>query len=147
ADAEFPGCERCTERDTAQPERYHPPYPLHHRRLKPAQEHNMQNSGSLPFTPPSLPSGGGAITGLKSNVSAAGPDGAVTLSIPLPVSAGRGYAPSLSLSYHSRAGNGPFGMGWGVNLPAIRRRTNKGAPAYDDSDEFTGPDGEVLVPA
>ncbi|WP_217480776.1 SpvB/TcaC N-terminal domain-containing protein [Enterobacter chuandaensis] len=107
----------------------------------------MQNSGSLPFTPPSLPSGGGAITGLKSNVSAAGPDGAVTLSIPLPVSAGRGYAPSLSLSYHSRAGNGPFGMGWGVNLPAIRRRTNKGAPAYDDSDEFTGPDGEVLVPA
>lgn len=106
----------------------------------------MQDTGSLPFTPPSLPSGGGAITGLKGNVASSGPDGAATLSIPLPVSAGRGYAPSLSLSYHSRAGNGPFGMGWDVNLPTIRRRTNKGAPDYDDTDEFTGPDGEVLVP-
>ena len=107
----------------------------------------MRNTESLPFTPPSLPSGGGAITGLKGDVSAAGPDGAATLNIPLPVSAGRGYAPSLLLNYHSRAGNSPFGMGWNVQIPAIRRRTNHGAPAYNDTDEFTGPDGEVLVPA
>lgn len=106
----------------------------------------MQNSDNLTLTAPSLPSGGGAITGLKGDIAAAGPDGAATLSIPLPVSAGRGYAPQLALSYHSRAGNGPFGMGWNLNLPAIRLRTNRGVPLYDGTGEFTGPDGEVLVP-
>jgi len=106
----------------------------------------MQNSDSLMLEAPSLPRGGGAISGLKGDIAAAGPDGAATLSIPLPISAGRGYAPSLALSYHSRSGNGPFGMGWGLNLPAIRLRTVRGVPSYDDTDEYTGPDGEVLVP-
>lgn len=106
----------------------------------------LQSREQPGFTPPSLPSGGGAITGLKGDMAAAGPDGAVTLSVPLPVSAGRGFAPDLTLGYHSRSGNGPFGMGWGISLPAIRRRTNKGVPRYDASDEFTGPDGEVVVP-
>lgn len=106
----------------------------------------MQNSDSLILGAPSLPKGGGAISGLKSDIAAAGPDGAATLSIPLPVSAGRGYAPSQVLSYHSRSGNGPFGMGWGLDLPAVRRRTARGVPSYDDTDEYTGPDGEVLVP-
>ncbi|ADP11163.1 Insecticidal toxin complex protein [Erwinia sp. Ejp617] len=106
----------------------------------------MQNSDSLILEAPSLPKGGGAVSGLKGDMAAAGPDGAATLSVPLPVSAGRGYAPALALSYHSRGGNGPFGMGWDVNLSAIRRRTNKGIPTYGADDEFTGPDGEVLVP-
>lgn len=106
----------------------------------------MQNTDRLSLTPPSLPSGGGAISGLKGDIAAAGTDGAATLSIPLPVSTGRGYAPSLSLSYHSRSGNGSFGMGWGLNLPAVRLRTAKGVPSYDGTDEYIGPDGEVLVP-
>lgn len=107
----------------------------------------MQNSDSLILEAPSLPKGGGAINGLKGDIAGAGPDGAATLSIPLPVSAGRGYAPSPVLSYHSRSGNGPYGIGWDIQLPAIRRRTRRGVPSYDESDEFTGPDGEVLVPA
>ncbi|MBS1205283.1 MAG: Insecticidal toxin complex protein [Proteobacteria bacterium] len=106
----------------------------------------MQKTEQLRLTPPSLPSGGGAISGLKGDIAAAGPDGAATLSLPLPVSAGRGYAPPMALSYHSRSGNGPFGMGWGLNLSAIRLRTRKGVPTYDSTDEYTGPDGEVLVP-
>lgn len=106
----------------------------------------MQNKEQPGFTPPSLPTGGGAITGLKGDMAAAGPDGAATLSVPLPVSAGRGYAPSLNLNYHSRAGNGPLGIGWDISLPAVRRRTHKGVPQYNQTDEFTGPDGEVLVP-
>lgn len=106
----------------------------------------MHNTEQLRLTPPTLPSGGGAISGLKGDIAAAGPDGAATLGLPLPVTAGRGYAPSLALGYHSRSGNGPFGMGWNLSLPAIRLRTNKGVPAYDGTDEFTGPDGEVLVP-
>ncbi|EOZ9390970.1 SpvB/TcaC N-terminal domain-containing protein [Enterobacter cancerogenus] len=95
---------------------------------------------------PSLPKGGGAVTGLKGDMAAAGPDGAAVLALALPVSVGRGYAPSLVLSYHSRAGNGPFGIGWAIGQPAVRRRTNKGVPTWDEKDEFTGPDGEVLVP-
>ncbi|WP_036773646.1 SpvB/TcaC N-terminal domain-containing protein [Photorhabdus australis] len=106
----------------------------------------MQNHQDMSVTTPSLPSGGGAITGLRGDIAGAGPDGAATLSIPLPVSPGRGYAPAGSLNYHSLAGNGPFGIGWAISLPAVRRRTRKGAPAYDDTDEFTGPDDEVLVP-
>ncbi|EEJ8283268.1 virulence protein [Salmonella enterica] len=106
----------------------------------------MQKTEQLNLTPPSLPSGGGAINGLKGNIAAIGPDGAATLSIPLPISPGRGYAPSVALDYHSRSGNGPFGIGWGINLPAIRRRTARGVPLYDNTDEYIGPDGEVLVP-
>ncbi|QDL35695.1 SpvB/TcaC N-terminal domain-containing protein [Serratia liquefaciens] len=107
----------------------------------------MSETRSLQLTPPSLPSGGGAISGLKGDIATAGPDGAATLSIPLPLSTGRGYAPTLTLGYHSRSGNGPFGMGWGVNQPAIRRRTVRGAPSYDGTDEYIGLDGEVLAPA
>lgn len=106
----------------------------------------MQNTEQLHLNLPTLPSGGGAITGLKGDLAGVGPDGAARLSIPLPVSAGRGYAPSLSLSYHSRSGNGLYGIGWDIGLSAIRRRTRKGVPTYDETDEFTGPDGEVVVP-
>ncbi|HHR6132207.1 TPA: SpvB/TcaC N-terminal domain-containing protein [Providencia alcalifaciens] len=106
----------------------------------------MQHSDHLVLGAPSLPKSGGTISGLKGDIAAAGPDGAATLELPLPISPGRGYAPSLSLSYHSRAGNGPFGMGWNINLLTIRRRTHRGIPTYKASDEFTGPDGEVLVP-
>lgn len=107
----------------------------------------MQNTDTIKLELPALPKGGGAVTGLKGDMAAAGPDGAATLTLALPVSAGRGYAPALALSYHSRAGNGPFGIGWNIGQPAVRRRTSKGVPDYDGQDEFTGPDGEVLVPA
>lgn len=106
----------------------------------------MQNLQKLQFNAPSLPTGGGAINGLTGSISAAGPDGAVSLSVPLPFSSGRGYAPELALNYHSRSGNGPLGIGWNINTPTINRRTNKGAPAYQATDELLGPDGEVLVP-
>ncbi|WP_353891282.1 SpvB/TcaC N-terminal domain-containing protein [Kosakonia sacchari] len=106
----------------------------------------MQNTDNVRPETLSLPKGGGAITGLKGDVAGAGPDGANALSIPLPINPGRGYAPSLSLSYYSRSGNGPFGMGWSVDNPAIRRRTKKGVPHYNDTDEFLGPNGEVIVP-
>ncbi|WP_433646736.1 SpvB/TcaC N-terminal domain-containing protein [Kosakonia pseudosacchari] len=106
----------------------------------------MQNTDIVRSETLSLPKGGGAISGLKGDVAGAGPDGANTLSIPLPINAGRGYAPSLALSYYSRAGNGPFGMGWSVDNPAIRRRSKKGVPNYNDTDEFLGPNGEVIVP-
>lgn len=106
----------------------------------------MQNSENLTLDSPSLPKGGGAITGLKGNINAVGPDGAASLSLPLPIEKGRGYGPELTLNYHSRSGNGSFGMGWGLNVPLIQRNTHKGVPRYDKTDSFVGPDGEILLP-
>ena len=71
----------------------------------------MQNSEKLTFDAPNLPKGGGAVTGLTGNMGAVGPDGAATFSLPLPISQGRGYAPSLGLTYQNQSGNGAFGFG------------------------------------
>lgn len=106
----------------------------------------MQNSEKLTFDAPNLPKGGGAVTGLTGNMGAVGPDGAATFSLPLPISQGRGYAPSLGLTYQNQAGNGTFGFGWSVGVMSIRRRTTKGVPTYTQLDEFVGADGEVIVP-
>lgn len=106
----------------------------------------MQNSEKLSFDAPNLPKGGGAVTGLTGNMGAVGPDGAATFSLPLPISKGRGYAPSLSLTYQNQAGNGAFGFGWSVGVMSIRRRTSKGVPTYTQLDEFVGANGEVIVP-
>lgn len=96
-------------------------------------------------TPPSLPKGGGALTGMGESLGQAGPTGMSSLSVPLPVSAGRGFAPSLGLSYSSGAGNDIFGSGWSCGVPAISLRTRHGTPQYNGQDTFLGPDGEVLV--
>ena len=52
---------------------------------------------------------------------AVGGDGAAQYSLPLWVPQGRGrVAPRLALSYNSRAGNGPLGVGWSLaGLPSI----------------------------
>ena len=60
-----------------------------------------------------------------------------------------GLRPALSLSYDSGAGNGPFGFGWSLSLPAITRKTDKGLPQYqdaEDSDVFILSGAEDLVP-
>ncbi|WP_333995499.1 SpvB/TcaC N-terminal domain-containing protein [Burkholderia orbicola] len=107
----------------------------------------MQKDTSVAVQSLALPKGGGALVGLGDSLSPIGPSGMAGLSLPLPVSAGRGYAPALALAYSSGAGNGPFGLGWQLGLPTIQRRTNRGVPRYDGGpeDEFVGPDGEVLV--
>ena len=101
----------------------------------------MQDTQQIRFTPPSLPSGGGSISGIKGEMGSAGPDGAAVFSVPLPTSPGRGFAPALALTYHSRAGNGPFGIGWQVTLPSVRRDTRDGVPRYTGGDTFIGPEG------
>ncbi|MBP4044868.1 SpvB/TcaC N-terminal domain-containing protein [Chromobacterium violaceum] len=105
-----------------------------------------QQQENLAVSPISLPKGGGSIRGMEAALGAVGPNGAASMSLPLPISPGRGYAPQLAVQYQSGAGNGVFGVGWQLSLPRIARQTSKGAPAFDDSDEFIGPDGEVMVP-
>jgi RHS repeat-associated protein len=77
--------------------------------------------------------------------------GTASMSVPLTTSPGRsGFGPQFSLSYDSGFGNGPFGFGWNLSLPAITRKTDKGLPQYQDaaeSDVFILSGAEDLVPA
>lgn len=100
----------------------------------------------------SLPKGGGAIRGVDEKFAANPVTGSGTLSVRLAVSPGRGsVGPTLALSYDSGQGNGVFGLGWHLGLPAITRKTEKGLPSYrdagvgsfDDRDEQEG-DGHPL---
>ncbi len=97
-----------------------------------------------------LPKGGGALRGMGEKFATHPVTGTGSLSVPIAVSAGRGgAAPQLSLGYDSGAGNGPFGLGWGLSLPAITRRTDKGLPRYQDEPEpdvFVLSGAEDLVP-
>ncbi|MQT77837.1 SpvB/TcaC N-terminal domain-containing protein [Pseudomonas helleri] len=100
---------------------------------------------SLSVSTPVLPKGGGAIQSIGKGWGAVGSSGAASSGLPLPVSAGRGYGPSLSLSYSSAAGNGLFGLGWALNLGVVARRSNKGVPTYTDEDVIVGPSGDVWL--
>src|SRR6185436_15264881 len=54
--------------------------------------------------------------------------------------------PSMALSYSTGSGNGPFGIGWRLDVMRIERRTDRGVPTYTDNDTFVIGDAEVLVP-
>jgi RHS repeat-associated protein len=98
----------------------------------------------------SLPKGGGAIRGIGEKFAANPVTGTGSMTVPLAASPGRsGFGPQLSLSYDSGAGNGPFGFGWSLSLPAITRKTDKGLPLYRDgeeSDVYLLAGSEDLVP-
>lgn len=97
-----------------------------------------------------LPKGGGAIHGMGEKFAANPVTGTGSMSIPIATSPGRsGFGPQLSLAYDSGAGNGPFGLGWNLSLPSITRKTDKGLPKYqdsEDSDIFILSGAEDLVP-
>ncbi len=75
--------------------------------------------------------------------------GAARLQIPIETTPGRqGIEPELALSYRSDRGNGPFGLGWSVDLPSVGRRNAPEVPRYGDFDDDTFEVGEdELVPA
>src|SRR5262245_3206689 len=97
-----------------------------------------------------LPKGGGAIRGMGEKFATNPVTGMGSMSVPIATSPGRsGFGPQLLLSYDSGAGNGPFGFGWGVSLPSITRKTDKGLPQYldaVDSDVFILSGVDDLVP-
>lgn len=99
----------------------------------------------------SLPKGGGAIKGIDEKFTVNPTTGTATQSIPIFTSHGRSnFGPKLSLNYNSGSGNGPFGLGWNLDLPAIARKTDKGIPQYRDaeeSDTFILSGAEDLVPS
>lgn len=96
----------------------------------------MEKQSGVNIAPLSLPKGGGTSQGMGENIASAGPSGMSSMSIPLPLSSGRTYSPSLLLSYSSGAGNGAFGLGWQVGLLSISLRTQHGIPRYAGKDQF-----------
>jgi RHS repeat-associated protein len=105
----------------------------------------------------SRPSGGGAVQGIGEKFA---PDlftGTGNFSIPLAIPPGRnGLQPQLALSYSTGQGNGPFGLGFDLGVPDVRRKTSSGVPRYRDSsgdlarlearDVFVLSGAEDLVP-
>ena len=112
------------------------------------KDHPANGFGQSPSI--SLPKGGGAIRGIDEKFSVNPATGTASQTIPIFTSPGRqGFNPQLSLSYDSGAGNGPFGLGWSLSVPAITRKTEKGLPRYRDaeeSDSFILSGAEDLVP-
>ncbi|MCG1042576.1 toxin [Mycetohabitans sp. B8] len=107
---------------------------------------SVQSASDVALSEPTLPKGGGAMRGLGEAFGPVDSSGVATMTLPLPVSAGRGYAPQLALRYASGSGNGPFGVGWQLGLTSIGRHTARGTPQYGDDDAFVGPGGDVLEP-
>jgi hypothetical protein len=97
----------------------------------------------------SLPKGGGAIKGIDEKLTV-GPSGTAQLTVPVFTSAARqGFSPSLQLSYDSGSGDGAFGLGWNLPVPAVTRKTSMGLPRYadaEDSDVFILAGAEDLIP-
>lgn len=63
-----------------------------------------------------------------------GAEGQLSYSLPIPVVKARDLNPDLQLSYNSGTGNGICGVGWDLPVPAIMRKTSKGAPLFLPTD-------------
>lgn len=77
----------------------------------------------------SLPQGGGAMHGIGDTFSPDLHTGTGNFTIPIALPPGRnGFQPKLNLVYSTGNGNGPFGLGWGLSIPGVSRKTSRGIP-------------------
>ena len=94
----------------------------------------------------SLPSGGGAISGLGEKFSADLFTGTGNFSVPITLPPGRaGLQPQLALSFSTGNGNGVFGLGWALSLPGVARKTSRGVPRYQDGAAPGGEDADTFI--
>jgi len=107
---------------------------------------DLASNGTRPSI--SLPKGGGALRSIDEKLSVNPATGTSSLVVPIYTSPGRsGFDPELQLQYSSGSGNGSFGLGWQLNQPTIKRRTDKRIPRYlDDTDIFVLSGQDDLVP-
>jgi RHS repeat-associated protein len=114
----------------------------------------MSNKSGTSSQVISLPKGGGALKGIGETFS---PDlftGTGNFTVPIALPPGRnGFQPELNLVYSTGSGNGAFGLGWGLSIPGVSRKTSKGIPRYRDHsqnleewDTFVLSGAEDLVP-
>src|SRR5262245_11784501 len=71
-----------------------------------------------------LPRGGGALKSIDEKFTVNAANGTTRLALPLPFTPAPA-TPQLGLQYDSGSGNGAFGLGWSLDLPAISRKTDK----------------------
>ncbi len=94
------------------------------------------DSNAIEIPSVELPRGGGALKGIDETFNVNAANGTSSLTIPLPLTPGRGgFTPELNLRYNSGGGNGPFGLGWSLDLPSIQRRTDRRLPRYREGRE------------
>lgn len=95
----------------------------------------------------SVPKSGGALAAMGQTFQPDLHTGTGSLTVPVPLPAGRrNLTPSRSLAYDTGNPNGPFGLGWTLNVP-VNRRTDRRIPRYDDTaDTFMLSGAEELVP-
>jgi len=106
----------------------------------------MASSSATASNRISLPNGGGAISGLGETFTPDLHTGTGNFSVPIMLPPGRnGLTPQIRLSFSTGAGNGPFGLGWSLDVPGIARRTEKGVPRYGADDVFVLSGAEELV--
>lgn len=68
------------------------------------------------------------------------------MGLPLKLPPVRGAVqPEVRFAYNSGSGNGPLGLGWRLDVPALQRQTDKGLPQYATNDTFVTFAGEELV--
>src|SRR6266851_743468 len=85
---------------------------------------------------PSLPDGGGAISGLGETYTPDLSTGTGSYAVRLDCPNGpNDIGPRLSLRYDSSAGNGPYGQGFSLPLARILLSTAAGFPRYDGTDK------------
>ena len=94
-----------------------------------------------------FPKGGGSIKGIGETFQPSPFTGTASFSIPITTPEARDLSLDLSLSYGSGSTQGPFGMGFGLSVPNIARRTEKRLPNYSEQDEYVLSNAEYLVPA
>ena len=113
------------------------------------RENDFAKTNLLQIPSINMPKGGGALKSIDEKFQVNPANGTASFTVKIPLAKSRSdFAPSLSLNYNSGSGNGPFGLGWNINLPSIRRRTDKLLPGYQDaveSDIFQLAGAEDLV--
>lgn len=88
-------------------------------------------SGVAPEVLTALPKGGAAVRAVDDLFTPRLSTGSIAYRVPLVMPRGRVEAEvELSLTYDQLGGGlSPFGLGWSITLPGIRRRTGYGIPA------------------
>ena len=89
----------------------------------------MANKSNTATQTISTPQGGGALHGIGETFSPDLHTGTGNFTVPIALPPGRnGFQPQLNLVYSTGNGNGPFGLGWSLSIPASAGRPRKGFP-------------------
>jgi len=95
-----------------------------------------------------VPAGGAALAPISQAFQPNLRIGTGNLTVPIPLPVGRcNLTLSLCLTYSTGNPNGPFGLGWMLNVPQVSRRSDRRIPRYHaTADTFMLPEAAEPVP-